>query len=369
MDIWKKLTGELIDIVEAPDNARDLLVYRFERYQNEIKNGAQLIVREGQAAVFVDQGKIADVFPPGRHVLATSNLPILSTIKGWKYGFNSPFKAEVYFVTTRQFVDLKWGTMNPVMLRDAEFGMVRLRAFGTYAFKCTDPGALIKEIVGASATFTAENISDQLRNFIVSRFSEGVAEAKIPALDIAANYSELATVLAKDVKEKLLAYGLDLTTLLIENVSLPPEVEQAMDRRTSMGVVGNLNQYAQFQAAEAMREAAKNPGAAGQMIGVGVGMGMGGQIAGAMGATQQPGAVPLPPPLPQSVSFFVAVNGAQQGPFDAASLARKASSGEISRDTLVWKQGMTQWTPAANVGELSSLFPPPPPQMPPPIPR
>lgn len=361
MDIWKKLKGELIDIVEAPETARDLLVYRFERMDNEIKNGAQLIVREGQAAVFVDQGKIADVFGPGRVQLTTANVPILATLKGWKYGFESPFKCEVYFVTTRQFTDLKWGTMNPVMLRDAEFGPIRLRAFGNYAMKCVDPGKLIQEISGATGAFTADGITDQIRNMIVSRFTEVLGESKIPALDLAANYSELGGFVLGHIKPDLAKLGLDLTQLLVENVSLPPEVEQALDKRTSMGVIGNLNAYTQFQAAEALRDAAKNPGAAGQMMGVVLGQGLGGAVAGNMQQAQQPGAVP--PPIPQAAAFFLVINGQQAGPFGVSDLAGRAARGEITRETLVWRQGMANWTPASQVGELATVFvtPPPPP--------
>jgi membrane protease subunit (stomatin/prohibitin family) len=235
MDLWKKIKGELIDIVQWLDDSRDTLVYRFERMDNEIKNGAKLVVREGQAAVFVNEGKLADVFQPGTYTLSTQNLPILATLKGWKYGFESPFKAEVYFVNTRQFTDQKWGTMNPIMLRDAEFGPVRLRAFGTYAMKVVDPGALVKEIAGTSGRLTAEGLSDQVRNFIVSRFSEVLGESKIPALDLAANYSELGGFMLERVKPGITPYGIDLMALLVENISLPPEVEQALDSRTKMG--------------------------------------------------------------------------------------------------------------------------------------
>lgn len=370
MDIWKKLKGELIDIVEAPDSARDLLVYRFERDDNEIKNGAQLIVREGQTAVFVDQGKIADVFTPGRYVLSTQNVPILATLKGWKYGFESPFKCEVYFVATRQFTNLKWGTMNPVMLRDAEFGPVRLRAFGTYAMKCVEPAALIREIVGPTAAFTAEAITEQIRNMIVSRFAEVLAESKIPALDVAANYSEIGGFVLGHIRGDLSKLGLDLTTLLVENVSLPPEVEQALDKRTSMGVIGNLNAYTQFQAAEAMRDAAKNPGAAGQMMGIVMGQALAGGVAGNMQQAQQPGM--SPPPVPQAASFFAVLNGQQAGPFAMHELGARAARGEITRETLVWRQGMAGWAAASGVPEVAVIFgtpPPPPGGTPPPIPR
>lgn len=371
MDIWKKLSGELIDIVEWLDDSRDTLVYRFQRHQNEIKNGAKLVVREGQVAVFINEGKLADVFAPGTHTLDTQNLPILATLKGWKYGFNSPFKAEVYFVNTRQFTDLKWGTMNPVMLRDPEFGPVRLRAFGTYAMRVTDAGALVKEIAGTNGRLTVDNLTDQIRNFIVSRFSESLGEAKIPALDLAANYSEIGGVIAGLMRPAVAQYGIELTALLIENISLPPEVEQALDARTKMGVIGDLNRYTQFQAAEAMRDAAKNPGgAAGAGLGAGMGAGMGfavGQqmaqsMSGQSGGQQQGGVAP--PPLPGAM-YYVAINNQQAGPFDAAALAAKVRSGEINGNSLVWKQGMANWMPASGVADFTSVLGSVPPPLPP----
>lgn len=180
MAIWSKLRGELVDIVEWIDDSRDTLVYRFQRYGNEIKYSAQLVVREGQAAAFVNQGKLADVFGPGRYVLETDNLPILSTLQGWKHGFSSPFKAEVYFVSTRQFTDLKWGTKNPLMLRDQDFGLVRLRAFGTYAIRVRETAGLLRELVGTDGHYTTSEITGQLRNVIVSRFADFLGESNIP---------------------------------------------------------------------------------------------------------------------------------------------------------------------------------------------
>ncbi|MBI5863838.1 MAG: SPFH domain-containing protein, partial [Planctomycetes bacterium] len=230
MGLWDKLKGELIDIVQWLDASQDLIVNRFERYNNEIKNGAKLVVREGQAAVFVNEGKIADVFAPGTYTLDTRNLPILATIFGWKYGFESPFKAEVYFVSTRQFTDLKWGTKNPVMLRDAEFGPIRLRAFGTYAIRVKDAGAFIRELVGTNPEFRTEDVVEQLRNLIVSRFADILGECKIPALDLAANYDELGNFVTTRIQPEFEKYGIEVTKLLVENVSLPPEVEAALDK-------------------------------------------------------------------------------------------------------------------------------------------
>src|SRR5437762_10324054 len=239
MGLWDKVRGELIDIVQWTDDTNDTMVYRFERYNNQIKYGAQLTVREGQTADFVNEGRIADVFQPGMFTLETKNLPLLSTLQGWKYGFNSPFLAEVYFCSMRQFTDLKWGTMNPIMMRDAEFGSIRIRAFCTYVVRVKDPATLIRQIVGTDGRFTMEEIVNQLRNVIVSLFAEIAGQSHIPALDMAANYGALGDFLTKKIAPEFENLGLELTKLLVENISLPPAVEEALDKRTSMGVVGN----------------------------------------------------------------------------------------------------------------------------------
>lgn len=362
MAIWDKIRGEFVDIVDWTDDSQDTLVYRFQRYDNEIKYGAQLIVREGQNAAFVNQGQLADVFDPGRYVLETANLPILSTLQGWKYGFSSPFKAEVYFVSTRRFTDLKWGTKNPLMLRDQDFGLVRLRAFGTYAIRVHDTAVLLRELVGTSGHYRTEDITDQLRNIIVSRFADLLGESNIPALDLVSNYDELGSFMASKVRPEFNAYGLELTKLLVENVSLPAEVEAALDKRTSMGAVGNLNAFTQFQAATAVEAAANNPGTAGSAVGLGMGMMMGGQL----GQTAAPpAAAPSPPPIPQPVQFFVAVNGQQTGPFGMDVLAAQVQQGQLTPDTLVWQAGMAQWARAADVGALAALFSATPPPLPP----
>jgi len=370
MGLWDTVKGrlrhELIDIVEFIDDTNNTLVYRFERFNNEIKNNAKLIVREGQAAAFVREGALADVLGPGTYTLDTKNLPILSTLLGWKYGFESPFKAEVYFVSTRVFTDQKWGTMNPVMVRDPEFGPVRLRAFGTYTFRVKDPGTFIKNVVGTDGRFTTEEIVNQLRNVIVSQIGDALGESKIPMLDISGRYLELSRFLREQTAQEFERFGLELPTILIENVSLPPEVEAALDKRSSMGIVGDLNAYAKYQTAEAIRDAAKNPGTAGAVVGLGMGNvfgGMIGQSATAAGPGMAgPGA---PPPLAMQAPFFVAVNGQQQGPFDPALVASKIRSGEFAADTLVWQQGMTNWTRAGDVPSLSGYFG----SAPPPIPR
>lgn len=270
MGILDILKGQLIDVIEWKEDSSSIMVHRYENNGKEIMMGAQLTVRESQVAVMVNEGKIADVFGPGRYELSTQNMPILTALKSWKFGFNSPFKAEVYFINTHQFLDQKWGTSNPVMMRDAEFGMVRLRAFGIYSFRVGDPAAFLKEVFGTSAYMTVEGVTGQIKRTLVSGLSDAIAQSKIPALDLAANYDELSQYALQAVAPRISALGLKLESLVIENISLPEEVEKAMDRRTSMGVVGDLNKYTQFQAAESMREAANNQnGVAGMSAGFG----------------------------------------------------------------------------------------------------
>jgi membrane protease subunit (stomatin/prohibitin family) len=365
MGLLDKLRHELIDVIEWTEPAQsDILAYRFPRYNNEIKMGAQLTVREGQAAAFVNEGKLADVYPPGMYTLHTQNMPILSTLKGWKYGFNSPFKAEVYFVSTRQWTDQKWGTQNPVMMRDPEFGPVRVRAFGTYAFKVSDPATFLRQLVATDPSFESYEISNQLRNTIISRFVDVVGQAKIPVLDLAGNYEKMSKLALEKIAPDLAAMGLSLTLFYIENISLPPEVEQMLDKRTQMGVIGNMGTYSQFQTAEAIRDAAKNPGGlAGLGAGVGAGAMIGQQMAGAMGGMAAAGAAP--PPLPTAAQFYAAIKGQQAGPFDMDTLAVKVREGAVSAKSLVWKKGMTNWAAAESVPELRDLFAAVPPPLPP----
>ncbi len=391
MGIFDKLKQELIDIIEWLDSTHVTMIYRFERYQNEIKYGAKLVVRESQVAVFVNEGQIADVFQPGTYTLETKNVPILTTLKGWKYGFNSPFKAEVYFVSMRQFTDRKWGTKNPVMMRDPEFGPIRLRAFGSYAIKVKDPVALIREIAGTNAHFTTDDVTDQLKNIILTRFSDAMGASNIPAIDMASQYSELSELVQKKVDPEFNEYGLTLTKFLVENISFPPEVEEAIDKRSSMGVIGNLNNYMQYQAANTLQTAAKNPGgAAGQGIGLGMGFAMANQMSNVFqqGQGQQqpqqprqmmqqmpntqapqtgyaPQAGAMPPPIPTAVQFYAALNGAQAGPFNLQQLQQMVSQRTLTPDTLVWKHGMANWTKAAQVPEIKDIFPQGPPPIPP----
>ena len=272
MGILDAIKGQLIDVIEWSDTSSKTMVHKYDMNGKEIMMGAQLTVRESQVAVFVNEGELADVFEPGRYELQTSNMPILTALKSWKYGFNSPFKSDVYFVNTKQFLDMKWGTSNPVMMRDTEFGMIRVRAYGIYSFRVSDAARFLKEVFGTAALFTVEGVEGQIKRTLVSGLSDAIAESKIPALDLAANYEELSSYALQAINPKLAELGLTLCSFVIENISLPEEVEKSIDKRTSMGVLGNMDQYAKYQAAEAIRDAANNQNG---MAGMGVGMGAG----------------------------------------------------------------------------------------------
>ncbi|KXJ98615.1 MAG: transmembrane protein [Acidobacteria bacterium OLB17] len=288
MSIFDKVKQEalnqFIEVIEWLDDSGDTLVYRFPVAGQEIKNGAQLIVRESQAAVFVHEGQVADVFTAGKYEIDGGNTPILTKLGAWKYGFNSPFKSEVYFVNVKQFSDMKWGTSNPIMLRDADFGIVRLRAFGGYSLRVSDPAAFIREIAGTNAKFQTEDIEGQLKRSVVTEFSDALGELKIPALDLASQYKELGDRIRGVINEDFSSWGLEVTKFYVENISLPEEVEAAMDKRASMGALGDAQRYMQFQAADALRDAAQNEGGgAGLGAGLGAGFAVGGQMANAFG--------------------------------------------------------------------------------------
>jgi membrane protease subunit (stomatin/prohibitin family) len=360
MGIMKKLRAELIDIIEWVDDSRHSIVWRFPRFHNQIKHGAQLIVRPGQTAIFVHRGRVADVFEPGQYRLETRNLPILSTLAGWKYGFDSPFKAEVYFVATRQITDLKWGTPNPVMMRDPDFGPIRVRAFGTYTLKAVDPKTLLEELVGTDSRFEADEITELLRSIVNTAFADVIAKSDIAILDLASNYQRLSEELRRAVIEHVDdEYGLEVPQLYIVNISVPAEVEQALDTRSSMGVIGDMAAYQSYQLGQAMPVAAANP--AGGLAGAGVGLGMGMAMAGPMMASGGSGHPAAPPPPPPPVSWHVAENGQSVGPFTPAQLAQAAAAGRFGPASLVWSPGMPSWTAASQVPQLATLFPPPPP--------
>jgi membrane protease subunit (stomatin/prohibitin family) len=358
MGLMNKLRAELIDIVEWVDDSRHTLVWRFPRYHNQIKHGAQLIVRPGQQAIFVTEGKVADVFEPGQYTLDTKNLPLLSTIAGWKYGFDSPFKSEVYFVSTRQIADLKWGTPNPVMMRDPDFGNIRVRAFGTYTLKASDPKILLQELVGTDSEFESEEISELLRSIVSMSFADVVAKSEIPILDLAAHYSDLSDEIRRLVVERVDdEYGLEIPQLFVVNISVPAEVEQALDVRTSINAIGDMAAYQSYQLGQAMPVAAANP--AGGLAGAGVGLGMGMAVAQNMSGNISPsGPAPQapPPPPPPATSWHIAENGQSLGPYTPEQIAQGVAAGQVRSDTLVWSAGMADWTAAAQVPALSNLF-------------
>ena len=370
--VFDFIRGEFVDVIAWLDDTRDTMVWRFERRGQAIKYGAKLTVREGQAAVFVHEGQLADVFGPGLYMLETNNMPVMTTLQHWDHGFQSPFKSEVYFVNTTRFNDQKWGTKNPVMCRDPEFGPVRLRAFGTYSMRVSDPGRFLTEIVGTDGEFTTDEVAFQVRNVIVQEVSRVLAGSGIPVLDMAANTADLGSIVTKAIAPRIADYGLTIPEFYIENISLPEEVEKVLDKRTSVGIAGDLSKYMQFSAAEAMGNPA---GAAGAAMATGLGAGVGIQLGAAMGqpgpwgtapaAPASPAAMapPPPPPPPPARAWHIAANGATTGPYSESDLAAMAAAGALTRTSVVWTAGMEGWKPAGET-DLSRLFaqvPPPPP--------
>ncbi|MCC5946128.1 MAG: SPFH domain-containing protein [Bernardetiaceae bacterium] len=384
MSFWNKVKGQFVDVIEWLDDSNDTIVYRFERQGNEIKYGAQLTVRESQTAVFINEGQLADIFSPGRYQLTTQNMPILTTIKSWKHGFNSPFKAEVYFINTRIFYDNKWGTPNPVRVRDPELGSmgVNIRAFGSYSFRITEPAKFLMDVVGTDGHFTTDEISSKLRSLVIKQFTTALGSSQIPFLDLAANYE----LLSEEVKKRLLLdfdrYGVNITDFIVENVSVPENVQKILDQRNEMEIMGrdmagNLDNYQKFKMGSAMEKAAESGGTASDAMSAGLGFAMANQFS--QQQQQQPQQQQqfhqhqhqqsAPPPPPPMLQFHTYINGQQQGPFDMNALRQMAQSGQLTKDVLVWKDGMAGWTAAGQVPELTPVFgatPPPPPPPPPP---
>ncbi|MFN4061427.1 MAG: SPFH domain-containing protein [Paracoccus hibiscisoli] len=362
MSIFDILGGEFIEVIEWTADSRDTMVWRFETVGRAIKYGAKLTVREGQAAVFVHEGQLADVFGPGLYMLETNNLPVMTRLQHWDHGFRSPFKSEVYFVNTTRFNDLKWGTRNPIIARDPEFGPVRLRAFGTYAMRVSDPARFMSEIVGTDGDFTRDEITYQIRNVIVQEFSRAIAASNIPVLDMAANTGQLGGLVAKAIAPVIEAYGLILPEFYIENISLPSEVEAMLDKRTSMGIIGDLDRFGQYAASEAMLSAARNEGGAGAGMGAAMGAAMGATMRGPWGAAPQA----APPPLPggDGPRWHVAIDGAASGPFAQSDLQRLVAEGRLTRATLVWTEGQDGWQEAGQIAALAPILGATPPPLP-----
>ena len=301
MGLMDFIRGELLEIIEWTEDSRDTLAWRFPDDDKAIKNGAQLIVRESQVAQFVYLGEFGDTFGPGKHTLTTDNIPVLTRLKSWPYGFDSPFKADVYFVVTRLFTGNKWGTSNPVMLRDNDFGVVRIRSFGTYDFRIVEPKTFLREVAGSDHNFRLDEFGDTMRSRVVSIFTDALASARVPVLDVASRYTELGDALLPLINPAVRSkYGIELTSFIVENVSVPPEVEQALDKRSSMAAIGNLNEFVKYQMGKSF-ETGTGAGAAGTAAELAVGFGLAQQMMrdGFSGGSATPTATP---PLPELLS-------------------------------------------------------------------
>lgn len=367
MGIFDRFGGEFVDIIEWTQNDNETMVYRFPRYRNEIKYGAKLTVREGQAAILVNEGKLADVFPPGIYELKTANLPILSTLQNWHHGFESPFKAEVYFFNTTDFLNLKWGTRQPVTVADTRFGMVRLRAFGSYTMRIADAAKFLKKLVGTDGNFEVGEVSDQLTNGIVTSFPEVLAKSRITMLELPARYSELAEEIKHRVTPEFTAYGLQIGRIYVESISLPENVQKVLDEKTGMNIIGDqLNDYTKYQAAQGMGEGGNSNSMASVGVEMALGMEMGRQMASGLQAdndADQSTAVPdaprdLPPPPP--CIYYLMVQGQREGPMPLAKVYHYLDTGRANAFTLIWRKGMAEWQTIDSFNEIDLTNLPPP---------
>ncbi|BEH03316.1 MAG: SPFH domain-containing protein [Propionibacteriaceae bacterium] len=369
MGLMDKLRGEFVDIIEWLEDSRTLLAWRFPRYQNEIKQGAQLIVREGQIAIFVYQGQLADTFGPGTYTLNTQNLPLMSTLQGWRYGFNSPFRSEVYFVNTRPVTDLRWGTPTPITLRDPDFGMVQVRANGLCIVRVQNPPLFLRTVIGTDSAVDIDEVTELIRREISQALSELVLGTGVGAIDLQSRQTELSgklrDVVASRVDDE---FGLAIDSITM-NVSLPDEITQAMTRGVAQGVeesgrmrqLDDLDKYQRVRQIDAMNAAAGNPGggAMGDMMGAGMGVVLGQQMANQM---NQPAQQQTPPPLVQdSQTFHIEINGASAGPYNIGQVREMVANGQLTTHTLVWSAGLAGWMPAGQVPALLAFFVSPPP--------
>ena len=372
------LSGQFIDIIEWLDDGQDTMVYRFERHNNEIKNGAKLVVRPGQAAVFVNEGGtgVADVFEPGTHELTTANLPILSTLMGWKHGFESPFKAEVYFFKTTKITDLKWGTRAPITVECEGYGMFDLRANGSYVMQISDPQKFLKEKVGTDGNFEVDEISNDLREEILMNVSDRLGEMELDPGKLTGKMKDISEELQAPLQEYFGTLGLEITRFRVGSISMPDDVRKELMEMSRLGAKklsgadpAAMQNLTALRASRAMGDLANNPGAggvAGAGMGMGMGMAMGSQMGGALTGAAQPAAAPQQaPPLPGAAAatgteYTVAINDEKYGPYDLNHLQKMADDGSFKPDMLVWAKGMGAWTKAGEVPELSALFGPPP---------
>lgn len=374
MGLFDKLKGEFIDVIEWIDNTQDTMIHRFERYNNEIKNGAALTVRPGQVAVFVNEGnKVADVFQAGKYMLTTQNLPLMTTLNSWKFGFNSPFKAEVYFFNMKEFVDMKWGVKEPILYTDPRFGIdIEAKAFGTYGLQFKDPGMFLEKFSSTNGTYTVDNISGQMRSILVMEFSDKLNEAGIPANKLAGNLKELTETLHPLINESIeKKYGLTLPTFLVESISLTEEDKRRIKMISEKMALGDSSTFVQQDLLDTMKISAQNGkgGGGADMMGMMMGMNMMNQnnMMGNMNQnnmSQQQNKNNISPP-PPTISYFLAVNGQQSGPFDITALTQFAGQGQFTPQSMVWKQGMAAWTAAGQLPELVDVFNSVPPPLPP----
>lgn len=370
MGIWDKITGgmgaQFLDVIQWLDDSNDTVVWRFPIHDQAITDQSKLIVREGQAGVFVAEGRLSDVFAPGTYTLSTPNTPIWSFFKSIAYALNNPYKGDALFVSTRIFTNQGWGTQAPFMMRDPEFGPVRVRAFGSFSFRVTDPAVFIKNIVGTDGHFTTEEVVGQLKKRVVAAFSTAVGTAGIPLLDLVGSYETIGTKVRDQIQDEFTTqYGVTLTDLTIGNIGLPPEVEAALDQRSKIGILGNsMHQFTQMKAAEAIGDAARNEGVGGAGVGMGIGVGMGQMMSGVMaGMTGQappppPPQAPPPPPPQAATWHYSGPDGQSQATADqiiAKIVANPAGAHHV------WQPGWAGWKPAHEVPELAARMPPPPP--------
>lgn len=353
------ITGQFIEVIEWVDDSSDTMVYRFPTYNREIKYGAKLIVRESQVAIFVNEGVVADVLEAGIYELETKNLPILTSLQHWHHGFNSPFKAEVYFINTKRFTNLKWGTRNPIMVRDPEFSMVRIRAFGTYEIRVIEPKLFMVEIVGTDGHFVVDEIDEQLKNLIVTNFATVLGKSRVPILDLVSNYDKFSKFITKNIAPQFREYGLELTKVLIENISLPESLERALDERATREIAGDLDDNIKYQVGNALKE---GRGSISDIIGMQVGFSFAKDVVENIDSNSVKSKKDMPPPLPdrEVISYYVAINGESKGPFSSKEVDKMVADGDIKRDTLMWKKGLDSWVEAKELIEESFREVPPP---------
>ena len=354
MGIFGWLFGQFIDVIEWKDNSQNTILWRFPRGDSEIKYGAKLIVRESQVAVFVDKGEIADILTPGIYELETDNLPILTNLQHWDHGFESPFKAEVYFINTKLFSNQKWGTKNPILLRDSEFDVVRLRAFGTYEFRVEDPAKFIKEVSGTDGHFVTQEIEERLSSLIINKLTIALGEDDTSILDLAASYDDFAKFMQDKLAKDFADYGLKLEQIVVENISLPEEVEEAIDKRSSRAAVGDLNDHLKYQSAESLTTSS----GASEVASIGAGIAMANEISKSFNQSNNP----TPPPPPSAKPYYIVKDGKANGPHNLDAIKDMVANGTLRPTSYIWQEGMDSWVKMQEI--LSELFTTTPPPVP-----